>query len=396
MENEVKPGGYQYGQYNVGQQPNATSRDPRQRRNTAAAIIAVLLWSGMIAGLFGAALRSDLRDDEDWSQSSHSNFESDHVTPPPVRADGSVAAIAAEVLDSTVYIEAVTPMGSGSGTGMVLRSDGYIVTNNHVIGDAVTAGGTISVTFSDGDVQQAEVVGRTEDYDLAVLKVDRTDLIPLTLADSDQVVVGDPVIAVGAPLGLQGTVTTGIVSALNRAVTAGSANDVSYINAIQTDAAINPGNSGGPLVNMQGEVIGINSAIAQAPGNTAATGSIGLGFAIPSNQVARTTAELIENGYATYPIIGVILDGNYTGQGAMVAESAMGGTVPVTPGGPGDQAGVQPGDVIMAIDGRPVTSPDEVIVAIRAHAPGDTITLSILRGGAELQLDVTLGEQQAN
>lgn len=315
---------------------------------------------------------------------------------PTPRADATVAEVAAQVLPSTVYIEVVTSQGMSSGTGMVLRPDGYLVTNNHVIAAGAEDGGTIHVTFPDGDVQVADVVGRTKDYDLAVLHVERTDLAALPLANSDAVVVGDPVVAVGAPLGLDGTVTSGIVSALNRAVTAGSAQEVSYINAIQTDAAINPGNSGGPLVNMRGEVIGINSAIAQPQGSMRATGSIGLGFAIPSNQVARTTEQLIENGFATYPIIGVLLDGRHTGEGVLVSvDGGADGTPAISPGGPGEAAGIQPGDIILRLDGRPVTSPDEVIVTVRSHAPGDTVTFTIRRGGEDIEIPIELGERQA-
>src|SRR5659263_51854 len=276
-------------------------------------------------------------------------------------------------------------------TSTVVRAPDSIA----VIAEAVD-GGTIQVTFSDGTVEQAEVVGRTADYDLAVLHVDRTGLRPLTLANSDDVAVGDPVIAVGAPLGLEGTVTSGIVSAINRAVQAGSAGATTFMNAIQTDAAINPGNSGGPLVNASGEVIGINTAIAQASGTSQATGSIGLGFAIPSNQVKRTTDQLIETGTATYPIIGILLDSRYTGEGVQVATAASDGNEPVTPGGPGELAGIRAGDIILSIDGQPMTSADEVIVFVRAHAPGDEITLTIRRGGREDDVTVTLGEQEAN
>jgi len=308
----------------------------------------------------------------------------------------TVAEVATQVIPSTVYIEVLTPQGASSGTGMVLRPDGYLVTNHHVVAAGIDQPGIIQVTFPDGDVQEATVVGGTRDYDLAVLQVDRDDLVALPLADSGEVVVGDPVVAVGAPLGLEGTVTSGIVSALNRAVTAGSATEVSYINAIQTDAAINPGNSGGPLVNMSGEVIGINSAIAQPPGTTRATGSIGLGFAIPSNQVARTTDQLIEFGYATFPIIGVLLDGSHTGEGVLVSTGGQAGVPAITPDGPGDQAGVEAGDVILRLDGRPVTSPDEVIVTIRSHAPGETVVLTIRRGSGEVEIPVVLGESRAN
>lgn len=308
----------------------------------------------------------------------------------------SVAEIAEMVMPSTVYIEATDGLRGASGTGAVMTSDGYIVTNQHVVAGAGDSG-RISVTFADGTMEEAELVASTEDYDLAVLLVDRTDLTPLPFADSDQVRVGDPVVAVGAPLGLEGTVTSGIVSALNRAVTAGDMTSVSYINAIQTDAAINPGNSGGPLVNDRGELIGINTAIAQGGGTATATGSIGLGFAIPSNQVERTTDQLISQGYATYPIIGVLVDGRYHEEGVLVAEDpSEDGTPPITPGGPAELAGIEPGDVILSIEGKPMTSSDELIVFVRAHSPGDVLTLQIVRDGTEMTIDVTLGEQRAN
>jgi putative serine protease PepD len=250
------------------------------------------------------------------------------------------------------------------------------------------------VVFADGSHADATLVGYTTDYDLAVLKVDRQGLTPLALGDSDQVVVGDPVVAIGAPLGLQGTVTTGIVSALNRPVTAGDVNSPAFINAIQTDAAINPGNSGGPLVDAVGEVIGITSAIAQAPGavlsGTAA--NIGLGFAIPANQARRTAEQIIETGKATYPIIGVLVDSQYTGEGVQVLAESSSGQQAVVPGGPADRAGIRPGDVILAIDGRPVTQPDELIVAIRAKQPGDSVVLRVRTGDQERDVRVVLSE----
>ena len=188
------------------------------------------------------------------------------------------------------------------------------------------------------------VVGRDGSYDLAVVKVDRTDLVPLTLGRSADVVVGDEVIAVGAPLGLDSTVTAGIVSALNRPVTPGEADDQSYINAIQTDAAINPGNSGGPLLDMQGQVIGVNSAIATAPGSStsAQSGNIGVGFAIPSDQVRTTVMQLIKTGKAVHPVIGVYLDSAYTGEGVRIADEGPNGEPagqPRRPGRPGRAQG---------------------------------------------------------
>jgi putative serine protease PepD len=309
------------------------------------------------------------------------------------RAPESVAGIAARVLPSVVSIQITGPDGSATGSGLVLRQDGYILTNNHVVAGSDVAGTTIEVLFADGSESAATVVGATADYDLAVVKVDRTGLVPLVLGNSDDVVVGDPVVAIGAPLGLEGTVTTGIVSALNRPVSAGDSSDTAFINAIQTDAAINPGNSGGPLVNAAGEVVGINSAIAQPPGSlSTAGGSIGLGFAITSNQARRTSEQLIETGHATYPIIGVLLDQRYVGEGVQVSNDDQGSTAAVSPGGPADRAGIRRGDVILAIDGRPVTEPDELIVAIRAKTPGDAVVLRVRTASSERDVRVVLDE----
>ncbi|HMO11260.1 MAG TPA: trypsin-like peptidase domain-containing protein, partial [Actinotalea sp.] len=312
------------------------------------------------------------------------------------RPDGGelagVAQIAAEVLPSVVLVEVRGPTGEGTGSGFVLREDGYILTNSHVANADVGANPAITVVFADGSHADAQLVGSTTDYDLAVLKVDLEGLTALRLGDSDQVVVGDPVVAIGAPLGLQGTVTTGIVSALNRPVTPGGGQRQAFINAIQTDAAINPGNSGGPLVNASGEVIGINTAIAQPPGSALAGvgGSIGLGFAIPSNQARFTAEQLIETGRATYPIIGVLIDSRYSGEGVQVTTEPTDGQDAVLVGGPADRAGIMPGDIILSIDGRPVTSPDELIVAIRAKQPGDSVTLRVRSGAQERDVRVVL------
>lgn len=316
------------------------------------------------------------------------------VAPSDPGAGADIAAIAAQALPSTVYIELIAEDGTGaSGSGFVLREDGYILTNAHVVsgfGDDPQ----VVVVFADGEQSEASIVGITHDYDLAVLHVDRTGLVPLPLGDSDALVVGQPVVAVGAPLGLQGTVTAGIVSALNRPVQAGNIGDSSFINAIQTDAAINPGNSGGPLLDAHGSVIGINSAIAQTS-TLSATGSIGLGFAIPSNQARRTAEQLIADGFATYPVIGVMLDSRYVGIGVKVSEEGTVDAPVLTPGGPGELAGIEPGDIIVAIDGTPVTSPDELIVAIRARAPGETVTLTLREPGGDRDIAVVLGESRS-
>ncbi len=303
------------------------------------------------------------------------------------RPDGTVASIAAAVSPAVVSLEVETPRESGTGSGFVISEDGYIVTNNHVV-ESVASGGEIRVLFSDGSSQDAQIVGLDSNYDLAVIKVDASGLTTVALGNSDGVVVGDLAIAIGAPLGLEGTVTAGIVSALDRPVTAGGLGDTSFINAIQTDAAINPGNSGGPLVNAAGEVIGVNSAIATLSNGTSQSGSIGLGFAIPVNQVKRISEELINTGSATKPIIGVTLDRSYGGEGTRVES--------VSPGGPADKAGMQDGDIIVGFNGERVGSATTLIVAIRALRPGDDVTVTVQRGDDTEQLTITLGSDSSS
>ncbi len=308
------------------------------------------------------------------------------------RPEGSIPGIAARVLPSVVQIKVQTAQGQATGSGFVVDESGVVVTNNHVVADAR---GPVELTFSDGTTTDAQVVGRSASYDLAALRLDAKDLPALPLGNSDSVVVGDLVIAIGSPLGLSGTVTSGIISAKNRPVTAGGENgtgDSAYINALQTDAAINPGNSGGPLVNLAGEVIGVNSAIATVGGGSFGqeAGNIGVGFAIPINQVRRTVEQLLSTGKAEFPVIGASLDGRYDGEGAKIATGSTGGNPPLVPGGPAEQAGVRPGDVVVAIDGKSVTDSSELIVAIRARRPGDTVTLTVRRNGSEQDIDVTL------
>ena len=301
-------------------------------------------------------------------------------------AAGSVAAVAAAVQPSVVQLNVSGSQGDGTGTGFVVSSDGYIVTNDHVAGDAGNDG-TIDVTFIDGSTATGTLVGSDPGYDIAVVKVDRTELPALTLGSSDAVNVGDIAVAIGSPLGLQGTVTSGIVSALNRPVTAGGQGDTAYINAIQTDAAINPGNSGGPLVNTAGEVIGVNSAIATV-GRGDAVGSIGLGFAIPVDTAKRIVDELINTGTSQTPVIGVQLDMGFEGPGGAVAQ--------VTSGSPADAAGLQEGDVITKVDGNLISDSTALIVSIRANAPGDEIELTVLRNGDTLAVALTLEAADKN
>lgn len=329
------------------------------------------------------------------------------------RAPDSVAGIAARTLPGVVYIHVSGSQGEGTGTGCVLDTDGHVLTNNHVV-ESVGQKGDIRITFAGGQSAKGTVTGRDTGYDLAVVKVSGiSGLHPLTLGDSRAVRVGDPVVAIGAPYGLEGTVTSGIISATRRPVTAGDAqqgSEVSYVDALQTDAPINPGNSGGPLVDAQGRVIGINSAIRAADDASGPVGgqggSIGLGFAIPVNQAKRVAEELINKGEATHPVIGVILDLGYQGDGARVgrgsggqnpqgrdgAGGSTGATGPaVTPGGPGDRAGIREGDVITAVDGERVHTGDELIVKIRSHRPGDRLRLTVTRAGTRRTVELALG-----
>ncbi|MGC9535749.1 S1C family serine protease [Streptomyces sp. UG1] len=315
------------------------------------------------------------------------------------RAPDSVAGIAARALPSVVTLHVSGSAEQGTGTGFVLDDRGHILTNNHVV-EPAGDDGQISVTFHSGDTAKATVVGRDGGYDLAVVKVsDVTGLTPLPLGNSDNVRVGDPVVAIGAPFDLEGTVTSGIISAKERPITAGGesgdGSDVSYVDALQTDAPINPGNSGGPLLDAQGRVVGINSAIRSADNgsdlDSGQAGSIGLGFAIPVNQAKRVAEELINTGRATHPVIGVTLDMDYAGDGARVGTKGSDGGPAVTRGGPGDKAGIEPGDVITQVDGQRVHSGEELIVKTRAHRPGDRLELTLERDGEEIRMSLTLG-----
>ncbi|WDM13503.1 trypsin-like peptidase domain-containing protein [Streptomyces lavenduligriseus] len=324
--------------------------------------------------------------------------------PQPGSAPDSMAGIAARALPSVVTLHVRGDDEAGTGTGFVLDAQGHILTNNHVV-EPAGPDGEISVTFGSGDTAKAEVVGRDAGYDLAVVRVRGVHgLTPLPLGDSDDVQVGDPVVAIGAPFDLAGTVTSGIISAKERPITAGGeksdGSDLSYVDALQTDAPINPGNSGGPLLDSHARVIGINSAIRSAGGGTGAdggqSGSIGLGFAIPVNQAKRVAEELIDHGHATHPVIGVTLDMGYTGDGARIGDKGANGGPAVTRGGPGDRAGLRAGDVITEADGARVRTGRELIVKIRAHRPGDRLRLTVERDGTEREVSLVLGASGQN
>jgi len=299
--------------------------------------------------------------------------------------------VAAAVTPSVVSISVTTRTGGGTGSGSIYKTsstESFIITNNHVIDDAVTSG-TIEVELLNGDVLPATIVGRDIAYDLAVLRVKTGNLPAIKVGDSAKVSVGDPVIAIGSPLGLASTVTSGIISALNRPVTAGSAGLESYVNAIQTDAAINPGNSGGALVDAAGKLIGVNSAIATlSSGGT--SGSIGLGFSIPINEAKRVIEEIIATGKSTRPVLGVFFDQAYTGMGAKILR--------LSPGEGAEKAGIPAGSIITKIEGFKITDDVSAIVRIRAAVPGSTITVivDLPNNGGLKTFKVILGQAPSN
>ena len=368
-----------------GSEPGRPARTP--------VLVALAAAVALVAGSIGGAVGYLLAERDDGGVTVDGSNLGSAPARSVDRPARSIPGVAARVLPSVVQIKVDTAQGEATGSGFVLDDEGLLVTNNHVVDGAQ---GAVDVSFVDGTTASADVVGTSASYDIAVLRVDAKNLPALPLGNSESVVVGDPVVAIGSPLGLSGTVTSGIVSAKNRPVTAGAeggGGDSAYINAIQTDAAINPGNSGGPLVNLEGEVVGVNSAIATVGGSlTGEGGNIGVGFAIPINQVRRTVEQIIDTGEAQFPIIGASLDGGYDGDGARIATtSAADGTPPIVPDGPAEQAGLQPGDVILAIDGTAVGDSSELIVAIRSRQPGDTVRLTVRRGDDEREVTVTLG-----
>lgn len=300
----------------------------------------------------------------------------------------SVKTIAAAVTPSVVTISVAAPSGNGTGSGSVIKTSAtlsYILTNNHVVEDAAT-GGTIRVEFSNGDSVPATIVGRDSIYDLAVLKIAKGNLPVIQLGDSSKLTIGDLVVAIGSPLGLASTVTSGIVSALNRPVTAGNAGSESFINAIQTDAAINPGNSGGVLIDSLGKVVGVNSAIATLSSG-GSSGSIGLGFSIPINEAKRIANEIIDNGVSTRPVLGVFFDTAYTGVGARISQ--------LSPGEGAEKAGIPAGSIIRSINGSRISDLTSCVVRIRSFAPGSTVTIVVdLPTGTQKSFVVTLGSAQ--
>jgi S1-C subfamily serine protease len=311
------------------------------------------------------------------------------VDPGVTREPGSVADIAERVTPAVVSVEVRVGNSGATGSGVVIEGeDGYIVTNNHVVSGADDVDSAeIRAIFQDGSGSAARIVGRDPASDLAVLKVEKPGLLTATLGESESLVVGDPVVAIGSPLGLAGTVTSGIVSALDRPVRlSGEGSDTNaVISAVQTDAPINPGNSGGALVDATGAVIGINTAIASLGSGGMGGGSIGLGFAIPIDTVRDIAEQLISTGEAVHASLGVnartVTDGMRNG--ALV--------INVERDSAADQAGLREEDTIIAVDDQAVGSSEELVVAVDAHDPGDSVTLEVIRAGRSIEVDATLG-----
>ncbi|MGC0402172.1 putative serine protease PepD [Streptomyces sp. SAI-126] len=362
-------------------------------------LVAAILVAALVAGGLGGGLGYTLaKNNDDGSSTTLSASESDGSVK---RDAGTVAGVAQKALPSTVTIEAESTSGEGgTGTGFVFDTQGHIVTNNHVVAEAVD-GGKLTATFPNGKKYDAEVVGHAQGYDVAVIKLKNapSDLRPLTLGNSDQVAVGDSTIAIGAPFGLSNTVTTGIISAKNRPVASsdGSGSNASYMSALQTDASINPGNSGGPLLDAQGNVIGINSAIQSTSGGglggTSQSGSIGLGFAIPINQAKYVAQQLIQTGKPVYAKIGASVSLEDSSGGAKITTEGAGGSAPVEAGGPAAKAGLKPGDVITKLDDHVIDSGPTLIGEIWTHKPGDKVKITYERDGRTHTVDLTLGSR---
>jgi putative serine protease PepD len=372
--------------------------EPAPRKKGRGGLIALLAVTAIVAGAIGGGVGAALENND---SSGGSTPVSNSVDPKVLnRAPESIAGIAARALPSVVTISASNSQESGTGTGFVYDTDGHILTNNHVVAPSEN-GGKLSVKFSDGSSYPATIVGRASGYDVAVIKLATTPkkpLVPLALGNSDQTAVGDTTIAIGAPFGLSGTVTSGIVSAKNRPVASGDETgaQTSYMNALQTDASINPGNSGGPLMNAQGQVIGIDSAIQSTGSNSSSggqSGSIGLGFAIPINQAKWVADQLIKTGKPTYPIIGVLRDDTFTGTGAKIASAPVQGQAAITPGGPADKAGLKPGDVITELGGVQIDSGPTLVSEIWSHHPGDVVSVTYTRDGKTSTTSLTLGSR---
>jgi S1-C subfamily serine protease len=367
-----------------------TAPTPAKRARLGLSAVSLMLLVALIAGALGGGIGYWLTNRSN-NLLHRSDVSLAKTGQPANRPPGSVADIAKRVGPAVVSIAVTTPTQFSLGSGVVIDKLGYVLTNNHVIDVGTATAFTIVVTFANEATAKAQVVGRDPTSDLAVLKVPTDQLTVAALGDSSKLAVGDPVIAIGSPLGLQGTVTEGIVSSLNRAVhiSDSAAAPGVYLNAIQTDAAINLGNSGGALVDASGAVVGINSAAAlgttEPNGQQASTS--GIGFAIPINYARDIAQQLIRTGKAVHASFGA------QGRSVTANDSSVLGAylIQVTPSGAADKAGLKVGDVVVVADGQPVQTYDQLVVVIQAHKPGDSIPMTYFRGAVKATVTVKLG-----
>jgi putative serine protease PepD len=370
--------------------PATTRRSSRLRIGVAGLVAGAVIGGGTGAGVVALSDRSG------GTTVTASGAPAQNVVIKDPENATTATAAAAKAAPSVVTIYVTTSSGAGSGSGVVLSSDGYVLTNNHVVTLEGTGTGQVQVRTADGALHDASVVGTDASDDLAVIKLSgATGLTPATFADSDKVQVGDLAVAIGAPLGLSNTVTDGIISATGRAVATGSSQtDSTVIDALQTDAAINPGNSGGALVDAAGAVVGINTAIAsvasQSSSQDSQSGNIGVGFAIPSNSAKRIADQIITTGKATHAVLGV--SARTAGSGSNPDAGSGAQVAQVTAGGPAAKAGIRTGDVITALGDRVVTSSVDLTAVVRSQTPGSTVTLTVQRGDQSSKVQVTLSE----
>lgn len=378
-------------------QPNQTPVVTKQKSgmtsHVVTAVVAALVSGALCLGVGFTAITNG------WvhvpTSSSLSDVKSNTSGSGSAKAKSGTAvdwsAVAKEVSDSVVAIDVATSDGEAKGSGVVISDKGYIATNNHVISGAQQ----IQVTLASGAVYSAKVVGTDTTTDLAVIKLDNppSDLKVAEFADSDNLAVGEAVMAIGNPLGYDDTATTGIVSALNRPVTVtDDDNNAIVTNAVQIDAAINPGNSGGPTFNAAGQVIGINSSIASTASSSGTAGSIGIGFAIPSNLVKRVTNEIIDNGSVKHVVLGITIKSSSVEADGVTRGCAQ--VQAVADGGPASKAGVKAGDSIVAFNGKAVNNNYSLLGYVRASAMGDKVKLTVVRGGNTMDLEVTLDQEE--
>lgn len=377
----------------TNQTPVVTKQKSGMTSHVVTAVVAALVSGALCLGVGFTAITNG------WvhvpTSSSLSDVKSNTSGSGSAKAKSGTAvdwtAVAKEVSDSVVAIDVATSDGEAKGSGVVISDKGYIATNNHVISGAQQ----IQVTLASGAVYSAKVVGTDTTTDLAVIKLDNppSDLKVAEFADSDNLAVGEAVMAIGNPLGYDDTATTGIVSALNRPVTVtDDDNNAIVTNAVQIDAAINPGNSGGPTFNAAGQVIGINSSIASTASSSGTAGSIGIGFAIPSNLVKRVTNEIIDNGSVKHVVLGITIKSSSVEADGVTRGCAQ--VQAVTDGGPASKAGVKAGDSIVAFNGKAVNNNYSLLGYVRASAMGDKVKLTVVRGGNTMDLEVTLDQEE--